>query len=114
MAGFLRQIREDEEGTLARLMAHRRDLVEPEIAEHRGRASSRSALTVSGPRLVGSATFPFTKTEPIDRAIADHVARLIPDRATIELGLGAIPQAVTRALGRKHEFPTPQGREFGA
>jgi hypothetical protein len=39
MAEFLRQIREDEEGTLARLMAHRRDLVEPEIAEHRGRAS---------------------------------------------------------------------------
>ena len=38
---------------------------------------------------------------PGDRAIADHVARLIPDRATIELGLGAIPQAVTRALGRK-------------
>src|SRR5438874_8663075 len=37
----------------------------------------------------------------IDRAIADHVARLIPDRATIELGLGAIPQEVTRALGRK-------------
>ena len=63
MAGFLRQIREDEEGTLARLMAHRRDLVEPEIAEHRGRASSRSPLTVSGPRLVGSVTFPFTKTE---------------------------------------------------
>ena len=58
MAGFLRQIREDEEGTLARLMAHRRDLVEPEIAEHRGRASSRSLLTVSGPRLVGSVTFP--------------------------------------------------------
>jgi hypothetical protein len=38
-------------------------LVEPEIAEHRGRASSRSPLTVSGPRLVGSVTFPFTKTE---------------------------------------------------
>jgi hypothetical protein len=30
---------------------------------------------------------------PIDRAIADHIARLIPDRATIELGLGAIPEA---------------------
>jgi len=38
---------------------------------------------------------------PIDRIIADHVARLIPDRATIELGLGAIPAAVTRALGSK-------------
>jgi hypothetical protein len=39
---------EDEEGTLARPMAHRRELVEPEIAEHRGRASSRSPLTVFG------------------------------------------------------------------
>ena len=38
---------------------------------------------------------------PIDRAIADPVAPLIPDHATIELGLGAIPQAVTNALGRK-------------
>jgi len=38
---------------------------------------------------------------PIDRAIADPVARLIPDHATIELGLGALPQAVTNALGRK-------------
>jgi acyl-CoA hydrolase len=38
---------------------------------------------------------------PIERAIADHVARLIPNRATIELGLGAIPEAVTRALGGK-------------
>jgi acetyl-CoA hydrolase len=35
---------------------------------------------------------------PIERAIAEHVARLIPDRATIELGLGAIPELVTRAL----------------
>jgi acyl-CoA hydrolase len=37
---------------------------------------------------------------PIDRSIAGHVARLIPDHATIELGFGAIPQAVTNALGR--------------
>ena len=28
---------EDEEGTLTRLKAHRRDLVDPKIAEHRGR-----------------------------------------------------------------------------
>src|ERR1700736_2519471 len=27
----------DEEGTLARLKAHRRELVDPKIAEHRGR-----------------------------------------------------------------------------
>src|SRR5271165_158674 len=46
---------------------------------------------------------------PIDRVIADHVARLIPDRATIELGLGAIPQAVTRALGRKQGLGVHSG-----
>jgi acyl-CoA hydrolase len=46
---------------------------------------------------------------PIDRVIADHIARLIPDRATIELGLGAIPQAVTGALGRKQGLGVHSG-----
>lgn len=38
---------------------------------------------------------------PAERAIAGHVARLVPDGATIELGIGLIPEAVTRALGQK-------------
>jgi acyl-CoA hydrolase len=38
---------------------------------------------------------------PIERAIAANVARLVPDRATIELGIGLIPEAVTAALGEK-------------
>jgi acetyl-CoA hydrolase len=38
---------------------------------------------------------------PVERAIAEHIARLVPDRATIELGIGGIPEAVTRALGDK-------------
>jgi acetyl-CoA hydrolase len=38
---------------------------------------------------------------PVEEAIAANVARLVPDRATIELGYGAIPEAVTRALGGK-------------
>src|SRR5438477_3156597 len=46
---------------------------------------------------------------PIERAIAEHVARLIPDRATIELGLGAIPEAVTRALGKKRGLGVHSG-----
>jgi len=37
----------------------------------------------------------------VERAIAAHVASLIPDRATIELGIGLIPEAVTGALGNK-------------
>ncbi len=38
---------------------------------------------------------------PVERAIAEHVARLVPDRATIELGIGRIPEAVTASLGQK-------------
>ena len=38
---------------------------------------------------------------PVERAIAADVARLVPDRATIELGIGLIPEAVTAALGDK-------------
>ena len=37
MAGYSRLMGADEEGTLARLKALRRELVEPRIAEHRGR-----------------------------------------------------------------------------
>lgn len=37
----------------------------------------------------------------VERAVALHVARLVPDRATIELGIGQIPQAVTAAVGGK-------------
>src|ERR1700674_1139083 len=37
VAGYSRLMGSDEEGTLARLKAHRRELVDPKIAEHHGR-----------------------------------------------------------------------------
>jgi adenylate cyclase len=37
VAGYSRLIGADEEGTLARLKAHRSELIDPRIAEHRGR-----------------------------------------------------------------------------
>jgi TolB-like protein len=37
IAGYSRLMGADEEGTLARLKAHRRELIDPKIAEHRGR-----------------------------------------------------------------------------
>jgi hypothetical protein len=37
VVGYSRLMGADEEGTLARLKAHRRELVDPKIAEHRGR-----------------------------------------------------------------------------
>jgi len=46
---------------------------------------------------------------PIEGAIAAHVARLIRDRATIELGLGAIPDAVTHTLGGKRGLGVHSG-----
>lgn len=44
---------------------------------------------------------PSRPSGPVERAIAAHVAALVPDRATIELGIGQIPQAVAAALGGK-------------
>jgi len=52
---------------------------------------------------------PARSAGPIERAIADHVARLIPDQATIELGLGAIPETVTHALGGKRGLGVHSG-----
>ena len=37
VAGYSRLMGSDEEGTLQRLKAHRRELIDPKIAEHRGR-----------------------------------------------------------------------------
>jgi acyl-CoA hydrolase len=52
---------------------------------------------------------PTRPLSPVDRAVAEHVARLIPDRATIEFGLGAIPEAVTRAPGGKRGLGVHSG-----
>ncbi len=46
---------------------------------------------------------------PVEQAIAGHVARLVPDRATIELGIGQIPEAVTRALHDKRGLGVHSG-----
>ncbi len=40
----------------------------------------------------------------VERAIGEHVAELIPDRATIQMGIGSIPAAVGLALRDKKEL----------
>lgn len=35
---------------------------------------------------------------PVDAAIGEHVARLVPDRATVEIGVGSVATAVARRL----------------
>jgi len=43
-------------------------------------------------------------SSPVEDAIGEHVARLVPDRATLQTGIGAIPDAVLRRLRDKHDL----------
>jgi 4-hydroxybutyrate CoA-transferase len=45
------------------------------------------------------AEYPPPAVGDVERAIGYHVARLVPDGATVQVGVGAIPQAVLEALG---------------
>jgi acyl-CoA hydrolase len=44
------------------------------------------------------AQYPEAAPREVEAAIADHVAGLVPDGATIQLGIGAMPSAVARRL----------------
>ena len=46
---------------------------------------------------------------PVERAIGEHVARLIPDRATLQVGLGIVPDAVLECLASKRDLGLHSG-----
>src|SRR5712692_7226739 len=48
--------------------------------------------------------YPPTPVGDVERRIAGHVAELIPDGATLQVGVGSIPQAVMEALGGKKDL----------
>jgi len=48
--------------------------------------------------------YPPTPIGDVERAIGRHVAALVPDGATIQVGVGAIPQAVLEALGSHRDL----------
>lgn len=48
--------------------------------------------------------YPPSAVGPVERQIAARVAELVPDRATIQLGVGAIPQAIMDALGDRRDL----------
>ncbi len=74
------------------------------------------------PRTLGHSAVPFSRvdafiytnrplhehvpdaTSATAAAIADHVAPLVDDGATLQMGIGAIPDAVLARLGNKHEL----------
>ena len=45
-----------------------------------------------------------TEPGPVEDAIGLHAAALVPDGATLQMGIGAIPDAVLRRLGGKHDL----------
>ncbi len=48
--------------------------------------------------------YPPAPPGPVERDIARHVAAVVPDGATIQVGIGAIPQAITEALDGKRDL----------
>jgi acyl-CoA hydrolase len=50
------------------------------------------------------AELPASTIGPIEEAIARHVAELIPDGATLQIGIGAIPDAVVQQLLTKNDL----------
>ena len=47
---------------------------------------------------------PRTEPSPVDDAIGEHASALVPDGATLQMGIGAIPDAVLRRLFDKHDL----------
>ena len=45
-----------------------------------------------------------SESSPAEAAIGDHIAPLVPDGATLQLGIGAIPDAVLSRLFDKHDL----------
>jgi 4-hydroxybutyrate CoA-transferase len=49
-------------------------------------------------------THPLAEAGDVEQRIGAHVAELMPDRATLQMGIGAIPSAVARALEGKRDL----------
>jgi 4-hydroxybutyrate CoA-transferase len=50
------------------------------------------------------AEYPPTPVGDVERRIAEHVAALVPDGSTVQVGVGSIPQAVMEALAGKRDL----------
>jgi class 3 adenylate cyclase len=81
VVGYSRLMGADEEGTLARLKALRRRLIDPKIAEHRGRIvkTTGDGLLVEFASVVDA----LRCADEVQRAMADAYASLPPDRRIV-------------------------------
>jgi acyl-CoA hydrolase len=80
-------------------------LVNPRVPRTLGNSAvhiSRFAALVETDRLLPVAVPP--RIGDVERHIGEHVASLIPDRATLQMGIGAIPDAVLAHLGDREDL----------
>jgi TolB-like protein/tetratricopeptide (TPR) repeat protein len=85
VVGYSRLMGEEEDGTLTRLKALRRDLIDPMIAEHRGRIvkTTGDGLLVEFPSVVGAVRC----AVEVQRSIAEHNVGITTERR-IEFRIG--------------------------
>jgi TolB-like protein/class 3 adenylate cyclase/Flp pilus assembly protein TadD len=78
VAGYSRLMGADEEGTLQRLKAHRRQLIDPKIAEHRGRIvkTTGDGMLVEFSSVVDAVR----SAAEIQRAMADRDSGMVDDQ----------------------------------
>jgi acyl-CoA hydrolase len=80
-------------------------LLNPQVPRTLGNSAvhiSRFAAVVEANRPLP--TIAPTPVGPIERQIGEHVATLVMDRATLQLGIGAIPDAVLACLGEREDL----------
>jgi len=85
VAGYSRLMGVDEEGTLARLNAHRREFLEPKIAEYRGRVVKRTGdgILIEFPSAVDA----IRCAAEIQRGMVDRNQSVEPEKR-VELRIG--------------------------
>jgi TolB-like protein/class 3 adenylate cyclase/Flp pilus assembly protein TadD len=85
VAGYSRLMGRDEEGTLAQLMAHRRELVDPKVNEHRGRIvkTTGDGMLVEFPSVIDAVQCALE----VQRGMAERNAGIPPEKR-IELRVG--------------------------
>ena len=86
IAGYSRLLGTDEKGTLARLKAHRRELIDPKIAAHRGRLvkTTGDGLLVEFASVVDA---PRCATEMQQAMAGRNAGALAPERIEFPIGL---------------------------
>ena len=89
VAGYSRMMGQDEAGTLTRLKAHRRELVDPKIAEHKGRIvkTTGDGLLVEFPSVVEAVSCALAVQRAIvERNVAISEEKRIAFRIGVNLG----------------------------